>query len=742
VIFTLQAKTNSMLDFKTKILSILKDITGEGSFVSHRVAPFQFPGLEVAGIGEISYPINQVQVKSLIAKANKASFGKGSETILDPKVRSAWELEGSELNFIEDGWNDFLNTVLNSVKKDLGIESYEVKASLYKMLIYEEGDFFLSHKDSEKEKGMFGTLILGLPSRHTGGELLVRFDGKQESINFADATNNFKIPYVAFYADCEHEIKPITSGYRVCLVYNLVQQKVANAIKMAPLEGHVAELVELFKSEKYDPIKPAKIILLGHQYTPENFSMHSLKLNDRSKAEALIRAADKVNYYSKMALVTSYISGTPQGGGYYDDEIDENAKMEEVYDESLSIEHWMVGGSPSLNIQFEEEDLVASFHLADDEPIVKEIEGYMGNYGPDLMHWYHYGAVIVWPKTRQADLLVEQDTETKLRWISYYNTLDGNLTSEEILAVEAVLLSDLEVKSHVNPDYNPIVDWLLNKKDSRYFLAVGSTLLHRFFVKIDINQLVRLADAYPADFAETINRLISGSINLSLFEHFLALLNDLLSNPKIELDNWLADQSKTLPPILAVLIVNGGFKKPVIKKKTWRDLLNLDIKLPQSQAWVEEITRLVTTSRERNYLNGVLVPEILALNEKTHLSDKVIKICLQELQQRVNDKPQPPLNWSRALPDTKSHKGQWAILKHFLQSPDESIFEYKNKQRERDELENAINSVSIDLKFETIRKGSPYTLRITKTQAAYQKEMQIWDEDVVLLIQLKGDVYD
>jgi Rps23 Pro-64 3,4-dihydroxylase Tpa1-like proline 4-hydroxylase len=113
--------------------------------------------------------------------------------------------------------------VLNRLKKDLGIESYEVKASLYKMLIYEEGDFFLSHKDSEKEKGMFGTLILGLPSRQTGGELLVRFDGKQESINFADATNNFKIPYVTFYADCEHEIKPITSGYRVCLVYNLVQ---------------------------------------------------------------------------------------------------------------------------------------------------------------------------------------------------------------------------------------------------------------------------------------------------------------------------------------------------------------------------------------------------------------------------------------------------------------------------------------------------------------------------------------
>ncbi len=27
--------------------------------------------------------------------------------------------------------------------------------------------------------------------------------------------------WAAFYADCEHEVKPISSGYRLCLVYNL-----------------------------------------------------------------------------------------------------------------------------------------------------------------------------------------------------------------------------------------------------------------------------------------------------------------------------------------------------------------------------------------------------------------------------------------------------------------------------------------------------------------------------------------
>jgi len=49
----------------------------------------------------------------------------------------------------------------------LGIENKDIAASLYKLLIYKEGDFFLPHKDSEKEKGMFGTLIIGLPAKHT-----------------------------------------------------------------------------------------------------------------------------------------------------------------------------------------------------------------------------------------------------------------------------------------------------------------------------------------------------------------------------------------------------------------------------------------------------------------------------------------------------------------------------------------------------------------------------------------------
>lgn len=729
-----------MSNFKAKILELLNEIKGSGSFVSHQVMGFQFPGLEVDKVGEISYPINEKQAKTLIKKARKAPFGKGSKTIVDPNVRSAWEIDAADLKFTGIGWNGFLNKVLDRIKPDLGIEEYDITASMYKMLIYGEGDFFLPHKDSEKEKGMFGTLIIALPSRHSGGELLIKFDGKQECVDFAEDASTFKMPYAAFYADCEHEIKPITSGHRICLVYNLVQQKSAKTIKLESLEGQVIKLADLLQQEEQDPEKPTRVILLGHQYTPENFSMQSLKLNDRSKAEALLRAADRAGYHSKMALVTSYVAGMPMVSGYYDDDLDENTAMDEVYDESLSIEHWMDDGLPSLKIQFREDDLIAAFHLDDDEPIVKEMEGYMGNYGPDLMHWYHYGAVLLWSKKSHAALLPQQDTTTKLEWIAYYNKRNNELTNEEISAAEAVLLSDLGAKDHEKPDYSPIVDWLINRNDGRYFADVGSTLLQRYFVKMDTRQLVRLADTYPTTFAATITRIMGSEPEISAFEHFLSLLNELASNPKSELDSWVAAQAKTLPTLLAALTENADPKKPIVKKETWSNLLDLEKKLPQSGIWVAEMAKLVTACRQRKYINDVVVREIMTRKQKTLLSGTVLKICHDDLQQRVNNKPRCPTNWSRELPDTKSDVRQWAILAAFLESPDESVFDYRKNQHERSLLENAIKKVTIDLKFGTIRKGSPHTLHITKTQASYQRQMRMWNQDVALLEQVTGEM--
>jgi hypothetical protein len=110
------------------------------------------------------------------------------------------------------------------------------------------------------------------------------------------------------------------------------------------------------------------------------------------------------------------------------------------------------------------------------------------------------------------------------------------------------------------------------------------------------------------------------------------------------------------------------------------------------------------------------------------------------VEHRVNNKPQPPTDWSGQVPVTTGDKKQWQALKEFLESPHQQVFDYREKQQQRNEMEHAISHVVIDLRTETIRKGSPHTLRITKTQAAYHRQMKDWNEDVMLLEKINQKV--
>jgi hypothetical protein len=85
------------------------------------------------------------------------------------------------------------------------------------------------------------------------------------------------------------------------------------------------------------------------------------------------------------------------------------------------------------------------------------------------------------------------------------------------------------------------------------------------------------------------------------------------------------------------------------------------------------------------------------------------------------------------VPDAPRYAGQWKLLAEFLQSPVLQVYDYRKNQQERDLLENAIRHVDIDLATETIKKGSPHTLRLTKTQATYQRQLKQWNEDAALL---------
>src|SRR5207248_6991658 len=174
------------------------------------------------------------------------------------------------------------------------------------------GSFFAPHRDTEKTPGMFATLVICLPSRHEGGTLVVEHEGECRRIEFGGPDSEFRTAYAAFYADCRHEITPVRSGYRVCLVYNLALDRAGRqpaAPRTAPAVAEAARVLRALFADRSLELNKA-VIPLEHQYTEAGLHPAELKGADRPRAEVLARAASSLDYECSLALVTHYQLGS------------------------------------------------------------------------------------------------------------------------------------------------------------------------------------------------------------------------------------------------------------------------------------------------------------------------------------------------------------------------------------------------------------------------------------------------
>ncbi|KIL64913.1 hypothetical protein M378DRAFT_162782 [Amanita muscaria Koide BX008] len=144
------------------------------------------PFLNITDIGPISLPLSEIDAKRIIAYATQAPFGLGTSTIIDKEVRDTWQIDPSLVSFQNPTWESFLQSNIASICSGLGLSGATgsgIRYKLHKMLLYETGSHFRPHQDTQKEDGMFATMVVVLPSQYTGGEIVVshggsRVDGK------------------------------------------------------------------------------------------------------------------------------------------------------------------------------------------------------------------------------------------------------------------------------------------------------------------------------------------------------------------------------------------------------------------------------------------------------------------------------------------------------------------------------------------------------------------------------------
>ncbi|KZV86616.1 hypothetical protein EXIGLDRAFT_724554 [Exidia glandulosa HHB12029] len=169
--------------------------------------------------------IGDTDVEALRALVAPSSFGRGEETVYDEDVRKGLEIRAAQMHFdldhaVKEG--STVRDVFQSIAAQLQLSLFPaqpVKLVFYKLALYEAGGHFSAHRDSTHDDSHHGTLLIGCKARgedpYQGGDFLV-------------TTSNGEMPFridekgwVAFYTDCEHTVKPVTSGTRMSLQFDV-----------------------------------------------------------------------------------------------------------------------------------------------------------------------------------------------------------------------------------------------------------------------------------------------------------------------------------------------------------------------------------------------------------------------------------------------------------------------------------------------------------------------------------------
>jgi len=218
---------------------------------------------------------------------------------MDDSVRKTWELDHVQFRLSNPRWLAFLaREVLAPAAAQLGLVGASLKP--HKLLLYEPGSFFARHKDSEKEPGMVGTLVVCLLSAYEGGDVRLSFHGTARKYETAP-TSKYDMTALVWFGDVWHEVEELTAGFRLVLTYNLVVPT-DNISRGAPSASFFSAQAETLQralaawSEAgcggYNHI----YYPLEHQYSETGLSLGSIKGRDAAVCQVLQHVADAAGF--------------------------------------------------------------------------------------------------------------------------------------------------------------------------------------------------------------------------------------------------------------------------------------------------------------------------------------------------------------------------------------------------------------------------------------------------------------
>ena len=757
------------------LAKLLAGVKRAGDFYVSGVVEIPLPKVEIAGLGVLSFPVPAGQIPALIQQATRAPYGRGEATLLDETVRKVWQVPPEKVALGGKSWAANFDGILKDVIAGLGCEGGMADAELYKLLVYDTGGFFLAHRDTEKTEGMFGTLVVVLPSVHRGGELVIRHAGREVVVDLSGAEVS-EIGFAAFYADCEHEVRPITSGNRVCLVYNLVQKRGAKALQAPDYAKEITAAAKLLEQQLTLPEAPAKLAwLLEHQYSPDGLSFASLKSDDAARAKVLVQAAELAGCAVHLGIVHIEESGAAEptyqpsrrrgwGRHRYDDDEDEDAEagedfeVVEVCDWHHYVSQWRDVADQRVDfgeIPLAPGELLPDGALDDEKPDVQRLMEASGNEGASFERSYHRAAIVIWRRENYAEVLLQSGVAAVLPYLK--ERIEGAEAkgAPATARAEAVALARRLVKvwaEKAAPQYHaPIAKRdqmvrLLNQLDTADLLAefirevvtreydgsenavlvagaglLGATATGRLFAEVTRQHLKLLPDKCVDLLAS-----LAGKSKLAVKPEWHTALREIAAAAVSQLgeigtqpvySEWMDWQTREQPkPVYAGLVtqlldVLGDLKAPELRIAAAKQFIARP-----------KVFDPVTT----------LAPALAEVREGDAAVQSLWNHAVEFLLRRSGQPPAAPRDWRQEVTVT-CKCAECRELQAFALNPAEQVHRFRTRQERRDHLANQIARDQLDMTHVTDRKGSPQTLVCTKDRRSYQRRCEEYRRDIAAL---------
>ncbi len=766
------------MSIQNQLLQTLSQIDQPGDFCTHGTIDPCFPGLEIENIGTIALPLIENQAKDIISQCQQAPFGLGEQTVIDTQVRCVWELQPSQFKLNNPDWQNIINQLVERIKEQLGLAESNVIHEIYKLLLYQPGDFFVQHRDTEKVERMFATLVIVLPSQHDGGNLIVEHDNQQLSIDFGGDKSSQSIQYTAFYADCQHEIKPVISGYRLCLVYNLALA-CEQPRPTAPKNSHiVTELAQTLKEWTHQELPEKLAVLFKHRYSQAGLCFQDLKNLDKSQADAITQAAEMAECVAHLGLVTLWESGDAEGNygknywyGAVEDEDD--YEMGEIYDSSLTINHWVSMQGDKLNygeLQIDENEIITGSPLGEGEPDQQEVEGPTGNTGATMDRWYHRAAFILWPVKRHYTLLAQPGQESSLprlesmvtAWLDMGSPKNSKEHHDCQTFAQQILLNWHQTNTPYIADFKEEKDNLVGLF-FRLLLHIDSLdLIKQFLNSIflteytgyESDEIVRLSQRYGLDVVKDQLKAMSSAtefISVVKFSHIL--------EKTIYFQRGVSTDGAANLPIYCELIqnilstLNYWHSSPPLGNFRCADA-TLSIALIESvfksasalddNSLLEDLIAKVIVNEQFFNIRSIIIPALTRIHswiEQEKISSpsfkELLSHCIKFLETTTAIPVEKPTDWSQ-FTELSCHCADCQELATFMLNSQEQIHRFRIRKDRRQHLHQQITKHQCDMTHVTERKGSPQTLVCTKNFNSFEKQKRQQDQDKESLSALRN----